>query len=305
MDWNGTELPAYLSYKPSRSIKKEWLGKTRWFTLYNHYYWKIYNLACTMFTWEGFPDTIDESVLEQDLIFNGCAVILRDDITGDLINLRGTGNGLDIYGRYTTVNAYARNGLYRRIGLKNYEDCVMIYNNQFRTPLIDLVQIYAADMAEIHHAIEINIKQQKTPITITGSKSQVDTMRKMYEIYDTGYPVLVEDKAATAGIETKLLMTQVDLKAKELEDVKRNIWSEVLSLIGIYNIPYEKKERLVANETAASVEMTYIMRDYMLKARKKGCEYINKLYGTNVTVKYAYDFISNNYGGDDIESIYP
>ena len=299
MEWNGTPLPAFVQYKPSRSIKKEWLGKTRWFTLYQHYYWKIYELMCSMFIWENTPLTMDTTVLEQDLIFNGCAVVLKDDVTGEIINLRGTGSNLDIYGRYTYVTAFGRNGKYRRDGLRNYTDCVMFYNNKLRTPMLDLVQIYSADLAEIHHAIEINIKQQKTPITILGSKSQVDTMRKMYEIYDTGYPVLIEDKASVTGIETKLLMTDVPLKAKDLEELKRSIWSEVLTLAGINNVNFEKSERLVTGEVHANNEMIYIMRDYMLQARKEGCRYINALYGTHINVRYAYDV-----GGGKNESIY-
>lgn len=293
MEWNGTPLPAYVQYKPARTIKKEWLGKTRWFTLYQHYYWKIYELVCSMFTWKNTPLSMDTMVLEQDLIFNGCAVILKDDVTGEMINLQGTGHSLDIYGRYIYVNAFGRNGAYHRYNMTNYKDCVMLYNNKFRTPLLDLIQIYSADLAEIHHAIEINIKQQKTSITILGSKSQVDTMRKMYEVYDTGYPVLIEDKASMTGIETKLLMTNVELKAIELEQLKRSIWSDILTFAGVDNLNFEKKERLVRDEARANNEMIYLMRGYMLQARKEGCRRINDLYGTNFDVEYAIDMEVN------------
>ena len=81
------------------------------------------------------------------------------------------------------------------------------------------------------------------------------------------------------------------------------ILNEVFTDLGINNANMDKRERMVANEVEANNEQVKACEDVMLKARQQACKEINRIFGTNISVKRRkleeipeYEFINKNEG---------
>lgn len=158
------------------------------------YYYKLENIAISMFEWSNLPDTVDERFLEMCLIERGVAVWFRDEIIGDLaLNVMWRGP-LNVYNIPIKRKAYATNGYQKNL---TAEDSVLIYNNFMRTPLVSMITLYAQRLAEIERAIDVNVKAQKTPVAITAEDSQVFSMKQVYAQYDGNEPVIFRTKEST------------------------------------------------------------------------------------------------------------
>ena len=63
------------------------------------------------------------------------------------------------------------------------------------------------------------------------------------------------------------------------------ILNEVFTDLGINNANMDKRERMVANEVEANNEQVKASEDVMLKAREQACKEINRIFGTNISVR--------------------
>ena len=87
------------------------------------YYYKLENIAVSMFEWSNLPDTVDERFLEMCLIERGVAVWFRDEIIGDLaLNVMWRGP-LKVYNVPIKPKAYAKNGYQKKL---KAQDSVLI-----------------------------------------------------------------------------------------------------------------------------------------------------------------------------------
>ena len=68
------------------------------------------------------------------------------------------------------------------------------------------------------------------------------------------------------------------------------IWNEALTYLGISNISYQKKERLVSDEVIRNMGGTIASRYTRLEIRREACEKIKKLFGVEIEVDYREDF---------------
>ena len=258
----------------------------------NNFSWRTYftrlmELAISTFEWENLPDTCDERFMELSLFNNGSAVFFKDEVLGYL-TLKVLNNGmLNVYNVPTNRSAFAVNGYQKQLNDKN---SIIIWNNRLREPSWPLVQYYAKRLWEYDRIIDVNIRAQKTPVLIQGTENQRLSLLNLYKEYDGNAPVILADKTLDIGNVIKSVKTDAPLVADKIYTLKTQLWNEALTALGISNVSFQKKERLISDEVTRSMGGTIASRWSRLEARQKAADEINKMFGLNIEVSFREDY---------------
>lgn len=249
---------------------------------YNHYLRRLTELATTSIKWNNLPETIDERFLEMVLYNKGMAVFFRDEVLGFLCLEVMIGGSWNVYNTPNQRTAFATNGY--QVNLTP-ENSVIIFNNFLRTPSIIDMELYALRLYEIERALDVNIKGQKTPKIITCSENQRLVMQNLMMQYEGNFPFIFGDKSLeTQGLSS--IDTASPFVADKLQIVKRQIFNEALTFLGIENNSNEKEERLVTNESISNLGSVQAARVQRLASREQACRQINDMFGLNISVDF-------------------
>lgn len=249
---------------------------------YIDYYQRLMEFAINMFEWRNLPPTVDERFLELTLYEKGYCLYFNDEVVGNLALTCTIGGMLDVYRIPTERRAFAVNG-YNKICTS--QDSVLIFNNYLHTPTILTIELFARRLYEIERTIDVNVKAQKTPTLVLASEQQRLTMINLYMQYDGNEPFIFGDKDMEFdGI--KCLKTDAPYVADKLQVLKHQIWNEALTFCGIENSNQDKKERLVADEVGSNYGNIEAQRNVMLNARRQAADKINRMFGTNIEVRF-------------------
>lgn len=249
---------------------------------YLQYYYRLLELAINMYEWKNLPPSVDERFLELTLFSDGMAVFFRDEVLGELCLQCMIGGQLDVYRIPIERTAYATNGYQARLDETN---SVIIFNNYTHTNSMLDVEMYARRLYEIERTIDVNVKAQKTPLIIRATENQRLTIKNLYMQYDGNEPFIFGDKNLDMdGI--KVLKTDAPYVADKLNILKRQIWNEALTYLGIENSNTEKKERLVSDEVTTNLGGVEAQRFCRLNARKQAVKKINEMFGLNISVDF-------------------
>lgn len=262
-------------------------------TSFIRYYDDIVQLATSMFKWENLPDTVDERYLELGLFSRGQMLFFKDEGLSDKQGNGGylalnctLGGQIDIYNNPIQRRAFATNGYN---AWRDKTNSVIIYNNYLRKPSIFTVRQYAQRLADIERAIDINCKAQKTPVMILCDENERLSMENLYMKYEGNYPFIFGEKGLNPN-NVKALVTGAPFVADKLYSIKTQIWNEIMSELGISNVSYQKKERLLSAEISTSMGSVVAFRYSRLEMRRKAAKEINKMFGLNIEVNFRDDF---------------
>ena len=262
--------------------KKTWESAYLNNRTYLMYYNRLLELAINMFEWKGLPTSVDERFLELTLVSDGYAVYFDDEVLGNLCLQCMIGGNLDVYRIPIERTAYATNGYQARL---TSADSVIIFNNYTHTNCLLDIEMYARRLYEIERTIDVNVIAQKTPLIVRADENQRLTLKNLYMQYDGNEPFIFGDKQLDMdGI--KVLKTDAPYIADKLNILKRQIWNEALTYLGIENSNTEKKERLVSDEVTTNLGAVEAQRFCRLNARRQAAEKINAMFGTNISVDY-------------------
>ena len=256
---------------------------------YWYYIDRLTELSISMFEWVNLPDTVDERFMEMTLFNNGSAVFFEDEILGKLVLPVAINGGWNVYKIPIRRRAYSVNG-YQNPDL-TIKNSVIIYNNMIRTNSIRPVRMFARKLWDLDRSIEVNARAQKTPVLLQGSEQQRLTLLNTYKELDGNSPVIMADKdidLRTGAITA--ISTKAPYVADKLYQLKTQVWNEALTYLGISNLNIQKKERLVADEVVRNLGGTIASRYSRLESRRKACEAINKMFGTEIEVNYREDY---------------
>ena len=289
---------------------------------YRFYLDRLTELSISMFDWQNVPDSIDTRFLETTLFINGSAVFFRDEDLreeniegeedGTLLALPVAMNGnFDLYNIPTRRTAYATNGYNRNLTNK---DSVIVYNNMIRTNSVQTCTVYARRLWNLDRAIDVNSNAQKTPVLMRCNDSERLTLVNAYQKWEGNEPVIYGTKDFDPN-SISVLRTDAPYVARDLYELKTQIWNEALTYLGISNMNFQKRERLVTDEVIRNQGGTIASRYSRLEARREACKKINKMFGTNIEVYFrddtkefdetfdggivVNDYTSNNKGTED------
>lgn len=254
----------------------------------NMYRRVLMELCMNRFHWKNVPPEIDVRYLELSLQRSALAVWYWDDEYAKFFAVPGSASGMKNMLDEPIAYTIPGRGMYGTRQLRK-DQCVPIWANYLRVPDLDIIEVYAGQLAELHRTIEINTKNARRGRLLVGNKNQRMTLQNVSREIDEGTPAI--------GVNTNFDIEQikaVDLGVNpdtliNLHTLRSRVWNETMGMLGINNANQDKKERLVADEVAANDEQVSSMKFVNLNARRRAADEINNMYGLNVSVDFYVD----------------
>lgn len=250
---------------------------------FNMYYNRMLELAYASIKWKNLPDTVDERYLEISANRNASAIFFKDPDIGEMALTCLFNGNFDAYGNPVSRRAYSYYNNYQRE--LDSSNSVIIWNNFTRTPSTTFIKDYALRLYNIDRTIDVNINAQKTPVLITGTTDQRLTLINLYKEYAGNAPVIYGDKNLDLN-SLNVLKTDAPYISDKLYDLKTQIWNEYLTYLGITNVSYQKRERLISDEVMRGQGGTVASRWSRLAMRKKAADEINKMFNLDIEVDF-------------------
>ena len=250
---------------------------------YDYYFNRLKEVALSVFTWEGLPDTVDERFLEWVLFHDGFCLFFLDEVVGYQTLQSEIGGELDNYRIPIRRRAYAPNGYQ---AWRDNKNSVIVFNNLIHTNMVGYVKYFARKLYMCDRSFDVNLKAQRTPIMLQGPESSRLTLENLWLKYDGNQPViLISDKFDLSQI--KVLNTNVPYTADKIYNSKLQIWNEAMEFLGVPNANPVKKERLLSDEISFSQGATVTSGLTRLKARQQAAAEINRMFGLNISVRHS------------------
>ena len=270
---------------------------------FSYYYYKLMLVARSLFEWENLPNNMDERWIEKYLFTSGKCIFYKDPVMGYMVAGLAQQGGINCYGDPTSVWPVAENYTYNGEKLVNGENCYVIRNNDLMLPNFPIIRHYAYKLCNIDRAIDTNVEAVKTPIIVRCSEKQKLSLKNAINQRKDNEPVIWASDLADINEMVDTLTTNAPIVFPQLQTQKHMILNEVFTDLGINNANMDKRERMVANEVEANNEQVKACEDVMLKSRQQACKEINRIFGTNISVKRRkleeipeYEFINKNEG---------
>ena len=241
------------------------------------WYFKRYLLERTfsVFKWT-FPDTWSADYFRYVLYMMGYIVIVNTDSFGVIPQIAGL-RGYNVF--YQPTHAIITNPLINGILEPEIDtQCTVIKLTPDYMGVSDLISYYANLMAIAGEAAGMNLINSKLAYIIGAkNKPMAEALKKLFDMVQSGNPMVVYDKAYSPEDGSPLLefFTQ-DLKSNFIApDILlsiRKLENEFDSKIGLANVNSEKKERLTNDEVNANRDETYSLASIWFESVTKGIE---------------------------------
>ena len=283
----------------SQEMKK---GK-RYDKYFNHFQRFLKNLLRNYFIYEGMPETIDTRAHEELVLFKGCDIGFRWDeaydkeYRGKIIVAEGALAGIDLYQRptkYVSANPRITPSV-TRIPLKDCVPCYNTLNYQYGETCNVLVDIYADMLANITLSMRSSVRNSRVALipTVDDDTDAIRLNEAIESIYDGDSYVLNYEMGELSGNNLFPIKAKDNIVVSELADARRSIMADFFAETGVKTLPVDKKERANLVEMDSNSDQIKIACDIMLAPRKLWCEQMNKMFGTNISVKFNEEVVKN------------
>ena len=255
---------------------------------------QLMELGMSMIAWDfdKIPENqrtfLNDRQIEYHEYYKGATVFFKDEELDEFLCLPVMLSGpYDLDDMPKRRVAYSKNTNYKKE--LDESNSVVIFNNYLRIPSCYTVDHYASLLSDLEESIAVNCKAQKTPIAILCNENERLSMQNLYEQFDGNYPFIFGQKELNVK-DIKSINTGAPFVADKLYQIKMQLWNEALTYLGISNISYQKKERLVSDEVIRNMGGTIASRYTRLEIRREACEKIKKMFNVEINVDYREDF---------------
>lgn len=260
-------------------------------------YWrtKLLNYCLSIFQWQNLPDSIPWRELESNLILEGHAVIFESDRTQELVAPITELYGFDEY--YRPTGAVFGNTLipYKRLELDI--NAAVIFNDRIRgnilrdqnpdSGLATFISRYARLLADVEGSIDTYLINTRTRSFMVAKneimKSQLEDFQRRVALGERA--VITDDEFLEAFRNVDIVASSGSDRINDLLAARDKILSMFFRDIGVKFEQEQKKAQLTEDEVTADEQLLLINVDDMLQERQEGCDRVNKLFGTNISVK--------------------
>lgn len=231
--------------------------------------------------------------LLNTLLYQG--YVIFTDTSAGVLGLRGTvtGNNYMYMPTEATIVVPGLAEMHRKIGT----DCELLYlertSEAWFYTFRNLIDVYAEKFASTDGAIDVNLMNSRAAFMAEAeTKAQAETIKKMYADISEGEP-LVTYKTNTLskdGLSVFFGNVKNNFVVDLLQDAKRSIMNELLTILGVNNANTDKRERLITNEVDSNnIELAVNVN--LWKTNLKICtDKINAMFPNyNFSMKLAYD----------------
>lgn len=239
---------------------------TRIFQMYRQ---QIMELAMSRFKWVGLPRTVDARYLEWTLLTQGIATIAYPKSQPGVFY--GTqvayASPLNVYDNPTRWQSIGNNGWRFQASPQRG---VLVWDNEYRVPIIDWVDLWARELVDIRRTMQMNRMHQKIPYVFKGPQEKKLDMTNLYKQVAGGEPAILTTNGIEA-IDVDVLKTDVPFLGSELYAAMQNQWNEIYMGLGIPNLPF-KEERQIEDEVKSQTAPTSLMALNPLNARRQAVD---------------------------------
>ena len=244
----------------------------------------------SVFEWENIPDNWSMDYFLYSLYLWGYVAIIKTDKYG-VIPQWCTLYGRDVFYRPTNAvisNPLLRGNLRPEIG----KSCALIKMQPDYGGAWDIISYYADLMSLSAQTVAVNIVNSKLSFIMAGQNKQTaESLKKMYDKLASGEPAVVIDQELFTDNGRPLLelfvqnLKQNYIAGDLLEDMAK-LDSRFCTEIGIPNVNIAKESGVSESEITANDFDTKSKASIWLETMKQGVYQCNKLFGTNINVKF-------------------
>lgn len=272
------------------------LEELNWADLYWYYYKMLVGIAQIVFEYENMPPTVNIEYMEKRLAWEGYCFFFNDPVLGYL-SLGGTFRDLDVYGWPSKFEARGQNGTYFNQDLDN-TNCVMMYDNIEREPVLLNLAIAANRLADMVIAMQANIRKQKTPYIVSADQDTLLSVQNILRDINANLPEVITKKGFDKE-DIQVWQLTAPLIIKDIREEFTACFNEALTYIGIPNVQMQKRERMITDEVNRSLGGVEANSYRRYQARLNAVEKINKMFNLDITVRNRFwEGKDNDYSED-------
>ena len=279
----------------------------QWNDLYWYYFNTFIGISQIVFEYENMPDTVNVEYMEKRFLYEGYCFFFRDDVLGYL-TLGGSYHDLDVYGWPKRFAARGQNGSYFNDDL-NSGNCIMMYDNIEREPILDNLSIYANRLADMVISMQANIRKQRTPYIVSADQDTLLTVQNILRDINANLSEVITKKGFNKE-DISVWNLTAPLIVKDIREEFNACFNEALTYIGIPNVQMQKRERMISDEVNRSLGGVEANSYRRYQARLYAFDKVNKMFGLDIQVKNRFweskedpdeDFVFDLEGGTENE----
>ena len=260
---------------------------------YLAHYFRRYLLqkVCSVFDIKNTPDTWCEEYVKYCLFGWGSVAVLNTDKFGVIPQACGY-YGYNVF--YHPTHAVITNPLFdKTYRLEIGKQCELIRLAPDWCGIADMIGHYADLMALVVSSITSNLYNTRLAYVFTADgQAMAESFKNMYDKITEGNPAVIADKKLFAEDGTPLWGAfQQNLKQVYLVDVlqaaEQALEVDFYTQIGIPNVNYEKKERLLVSEISSNRFATQCLSDLWLRTLTATTDKVNAMFGLNIKFDYT------------------
>ena len=237
----------------------------------------------SLFEWKK-TSPVEPHHIEERLMFSGpCGVTqFKDQLTAFYGNAFGPTVYFDEW-KYFTVYSPIYTNTYR-IG----KSIAVIWNNSMHDSVEKIIHLYASAIAHLWVTlinISINLRNPDG-VGVVKDSMQVAAYNNYRDQLCNGIVNPMMDRTFLGIDFPQHSSTRVEIEP--IYQTCMDLLNDFYEHFGIRTV-YRKKGNLISDEVLGNVEKLRVNMDDMLECRKKGCEDVNKLFGTNWEVERRYN----------------
>ena len=261
--------------------------------LVEYYTRYLFQKVISVFEFEGLPEEWADNYFKYVLFGYGVIAVIYTDKYGVICQDCGL-SGFDVF--YQPTRCIIANP--HLPGLKEFkihENCEIIKLQPDYGSVMDLVTTYADLMALALETTGANLLNSKLSyVFFAENKTAAESFKKLYDRVASGEPMAVIDKLLMKedGTPAWQIFTQNVgqnyITDRLLNDMK-TLEDQFNTVIGVPNANTQKRERMITDEVNANNVDTQCRVNLWLETMNKDIEQVNKMFGTDIKVKYRYD----------------
>ena len=264
--------------------------------LVEYYTRYLFQKVISVFEFEGLPEQWADNYFKYVLFGYGVIAVIYTDKYGVICQDCGL-SGFDVF--YQPTRCIIANP--HLPGLKEFkihENCEIIKLQPDYGSVMDLVTTYADLMALALETTGANLLNSKLSyVFFAENKTAAESFKKLYDRVASGEPMAVIDKNLLMedGTPAWQIFTQNVgqnyITDRLLNDMK-TLEDQFNTVIGVPNANTQKRERMITDEVNANNVDIQCRVNLWLETMNKDIEQVNRMFGTDIKVKYRYDDIT-------------
>lgn len=256
--------------------------------VFRMYQRKLLEVAVSRFKWTGLPETVDARFLELTLNVNGLAVI-RETEEFPPMAYRAAPRGINNIQDNPTGYLLYQDGLRKIDEVSALEPLVPVWSSLLRYPDLDVINYHAGMVCELMTTFRSNTINMRTPtifyVSADNKLSAENIQRQIVE----GQPFIKAFDDMGRSLQDMIGIVNLGIHETALQRIKASkneIWRDCLTMLGISNVPTDKKERLVTDEVQGNEGEVERFREISLIPRKLAAEKISKMFDVSCSVEW-------------------